>query len=105
MELDITKVICSNQSVKYLTMKNLASLLEEEQKILKEISGNRKSSRELVSKNRQLREELENIRKEIVNDVSKEMEDGQKSLYQVVKEALGVIDGRYNKIYDLINKQ
>ena len=88
-----------------MTTQNLASLLEEEQKLLKEISENRKSSRKLLSKNRQLREELAFVRKEIVESVVTEMGDGQKSLYQVVKEALGKIDGRYNKIYDLINKE
>lgn len=86
-------------------MKNLASLLDEEQKLLKEIGDNRKNSRKLLARNRQLREELEYIRKEIVDSVVSEMGDGQKSLYQVVKEALGKIDGRYNKIYDLINKE
>ncbi len=88
-----------------MTTQNLASLLEEEQKLLKEIGENRKSSRKLLSKNRQLREELEYVRKEIVDSVVSQMGDGQKSLYQVVKEALGKIDGRYNKIYDLINKE
>ena len=90
--------------VKYLTMKNLASLLKEEQKILGKISGNRKTSRSLLSNNRHLREELEYVRKEIVDGVVEEMGDGKKSLYQVVKESLGEIDSRYNKIYDLINQ-
>ena len=85
-------------------MKNLASLLKEEQKILGKISGNRKTSRSLLSNNRHLREELEYVRKEIVDGVVEEMGDGKKSLYQVVKESLGEIDSRYNKIYDLINQ-
>lgn len=86
-------------------MKNLASLLTEEQKILKEISENRKSSKKLLTNNRQLRQKLTDIRKEIVDDVVAEMNNSNKSLYQVVKEALGKIDSRYNKIYDLINKE
>ena len=86
-------------------MKNLASLLTEEQKILKEISENRKSSKKLLTNNRQLRQKLTDIRKEIVDDVVTEMNNSNKSLYQVVKEALGKIDSRYNKIYDLINKE
>lgn len=86
-------------------MKNLASLLTEEQKILKEISENRKSSKKLLTNNRQLRQKLSDIRKEIVDDVVAEMNSSNKSLYQVVKDALGKIDSRYNKIYDLINKE
>jgi hypothetical protein len=86
-------------------MKNLASLLIEEQKILKEISENRKSSKKLLTNNRQLRQQLLDIRKEIVDDVVAEMNNNNKSLYQVVKESLGTIDSRYNKIYDLINKE
>lgn len=86
-------------------MKNLASLLTEEQKILKEISENRKSSKKLLTNNRQLRQKLSDVRKEIVDDVVAEMNNSNKSLYQVVKEALGKIDSRYNKIYDLINKE
>lgn len=92
-------------SVKNLTMKNLASLLSEESELLKKIGENRKTSSKLLSNNRHLRSELLKIRKEIVDNVKKEMQEGAKSLYQVVKESLGVIDSRYNKIYDLINKE
>lgn len=86
-------------------MKDLASLLQEEQKLLDQIGENRKTSRKLLSNNRHLREELDYVRKEIVDNVVSQMGNGKKSLYQVVKEALGKIDGRYNKIYDLINKE
>lgn len=86
-------------------MKNLALLLEKEQNLLTQISENRKSSQKLLSNNRQLRDDLAKIRKEIVDYVVAQMEEGHKSLYQVVKDALGKIDSRYNKIYDLINKE
>ena len=85
-------------------MKNLASLLEKEQTLLDKIGGNRKITRTLLSNNLQLREELTAVRHEIVESVTSEMETNKKSLYRVVKESLGKIDGRYNKIYDLINK-
>jgi len=85
-------------------MKTIAKLLEKEQNLLTMVSQNRATSRKLLSKNRHFREELTLVRKKIVDDVVAEMEHG-KSLYQVVKEALGKIDGRYNKIYDLINKK
>ena len=85
-------------------METIAKLLEKEQNLLTMVSQNRATSRKLLSKNRHFREELTLVRKKIVDDVVAKMETG-KSLYQVVKEALGKIDGRYNKIYDLINKK
>ena len=85
-------------------MKNIAKLLEKEQSLLDQIGKNREASRKLLTKNGQIRKELELVRKEIVDTVVEEMTTGNKSLYQVVKEALGQIDGRYNKTYDLINK-
>ena len=85
-------------------MENLAQLLDKEQKLLKQIRKNRDNSKNLLSNNRQLRRELGKVGQEIIDIVTSEMDEGKKSLYQVVKDSLGVIDGRYNRIYDLINK-
>ncbi len=81
----------------------LSSLLIEEQKLLKNINENHKKSKSILSNNLHLRSDLKIIRQQILDIISPQLNEGL-TLYQIVKSELGVVDGRYNKIYDLVTR-
>jgi glucose-6-phosphate-specific signal transduction histidine kinase len=79
-------------------------LFEQHQSLVDERRKNRRLSNKLIKKNKELKEKEELVKRELVDEIGKQMADG-KSLYQICQENFGQVDNRFHNLYIIFTKQ